>query len=53
VFALLGLAWLTGYALLAVRLATLLRRPTVRAALDAISGVVLVAVGVRLALERW
>ena len=53
VFALLGLAWLTGYALLAARLATLLRRPTVRAALDAISGVVLVAVGVRLALERW
>ena len=51
VFALLGLAWLCAYALLATRLSALLRSPRVKATLDAITGVVLIAVGARVALE--
>lgn len=46
------LAWLTFYALAVARIGDVLRRPSVRRALDAVSGTVLVAFGVRLALER-
>lgn len=48
----MGLAWLTSYALLVAQVGDLLRRPTVRRALNAIVGTVLTAFGVRLALER-
>jgi threonine/homoserine/homoserine lactone efflux protein len=48
----IGLVWLTGYALAAARGRAALQRPRVRAALDAISGIVLVGLGVRLAFER-
>ena len=51
-FNLLGVVWLTGYALAAARGGSLLKRPRIKQALDYVSGVVLVALGVRLALER-
>jgi threonine/homoserine/homoserine lactone efflux protein len=51
-FNVLGLAWLTFYAVVAARGRAFLQRPRVRAALDRLSGVVFVALGVRLALER-
>jgi threonine/homoserine/homoserine lactone efflux protein len=47
-----GLIWLTVYALAAARGRAALQRPRVRAALDYVSGVVLVGLGVRLAFER-
>jgi threonine/homoserine/homoserine lactone efflux protein len=52
VFSLMGLTWLCGYVLLATRLADALRRPRVKAALDSLTGVVLIGVGIRLALEH-
>jgi RhtB (resistance to homoserine/threonine) family protein len=51
-FVLITLVWLCGYALLAVRISAVLRRPSVKAALDRLTGVVLVGLGVRLAFER-
>jgi threonine/homoserine/homoserine lactone efflux protein len=51
-FMLIGLVWLCGYALAAVRIAAMLRRPAVKATLDGLTGAVLVGLGVRLALER-
>jgi threonine/homoserine/homoserine lactone efflux protein len=44
--------WLAGYALAVERAAGILRRPTVRRALDAVTGVVLTVLGLRLATER-
>ena len=44
--------WLAGYALAVDRASALLRRPLVRRVLDAVTGVVLVALGLRLASER-
>ena len=52
IFICMGLLWLTSYALLVARAGALLRRPAVRRALNAVTGTVLVALGVRLALER-
>jgi threonine/homoserine/homoserine lactone efflux protein len=52
VFIAMGLVWLTGYALLVAQAGTLLRRPSVRRVVNAVSGAVLTALGVRLALER-
>lgn len=46
------LAWLCGYALVAAKISDVLTRPAIKAALDRITGVVLVSLGVRLALER-
>jgi threonine/homoserine/homoserine lactone efflux protein len=46
------LAWLIVYALLASKAGGLLTRPRVRTALDRITGVVLIGLGVRLATER-
>jgi RhtB (resistance to homoserine/threonine) family protein len=51
-FVLMAVVWLVGYALLAARAASVFDRPRVKAAIDAVTGVVLVALGVRLALER-
>jgi RhtB (resistance to homoserine/threonine) family protein len=48
----MGLVWLTSYALLVAQVGSLLRRPVVRRVLNAIVGTVLMALGVRLALER-
>ena len=51
-FCVLTLAWLSGYAVVVARAGALLRRPGVRRALDALTGTVLVAFGVRLAAVR-
>jgi threonine/homoserine/homoserine lactone efflux protein len=52
VFALMTLLWLCSYALLASRITAILTRPSVKAALDRFTGAVLIALGIRLALER-
>jgi threonine/homoserine/homoserine lactone efflux protein len=51
-FALLAFLWLSFYALTLARLGQFLRRSTVRRSLEAITGSVLVALGLRLALEE-
>ena len=48
----LGVIWLLAYASLAARGRDLLARPRVKRALDRISGVALIGLGVRLAFER-
>ena len=48
----LGIVWLVVYALLAARARRVLQRPRVRSAIDAVSGLVLISLGARLALER-
>jgi RhtB (resistance to homoserine/threonine) family protein len=52
IFNLLGVVWLVAFALLVSRAGSLLRRPPVKRALDRLTGLVLVAFGVRLATER-
>jgi RhtB (resistance to homoserine/threonine) family protein len=48
----LSLAWLLGYAAVASRAADLLRRPRISAALERLTGAVLIGFGLRLAVER-
>ncbi len=52
VFVLMGLGWLSGYAWLATRAGGVLRRPRVQAAVQRVTGVVLIGFGFRLATER-
>lgn len=52
IFNALGVAWLAVYAVAVARFRAVLLRPRVRRALDAVSGTVFVALGIRLALER-
>jgi threonine/homoserine/homoserine lactone efflux protein len=52
VFATLTLTWLSAYALAVARASGLLRRSRVRRALDALTGIALVALGIRVAAER-
>jgi RhtB (resistance to homoserine/threonine) family protein len=52
VFVLMTLVWLCAYCVVAARAAETLQRPRVRAALDRVTGVVLIAIGVRLATEH-
>jgi threonine/homoserine/homoserine lactone efflux protein len=52
VFVLMTLGWLCGYALVAFKASSLLRRPRVSAAIDRLSGVILIGFGLRLAAER-
>ena len=52
VFSLMTLTWLTAYALVVARAGDVLRRPVVRRAIEAVTGAVLVALGLRLATER-
>jgi RhtB (resistance to homoserine/threonine) family protein len=52
VFVLMTLVWLCAYCVVAARAAETLQRPRVRAALDRFTGVVLIAIGVRLATEH-
>jgi threonine/homoserine/homoserine lactone efflux protein len=49
---LMGLAWLCSYAMLLDRMSSVLSRPAVKRKLEAFTGAVLVAFGLRLALER-
>ena len=51
-FVLMTVVWLSGYTLVAVKASTVLRRRRVKAAIDRVSGVILIGFGVRLALER-
>jgi RhtB (resistance to homoserine/threonine) family protein len=51
-FALMTVAWLCSYALVASKAAGLLTRPRVKAALDRISGCVLIGLGLRIATEH-
>ena len=52
VFCLLTLVWLSAYAVVVASVGDVLRRSSVHRALDAATGAVLVALGVRLAFER-
>jgi threonine/homoserine/homoserine lactone efflux protein len=52
VFVAMGLVWLTSYALLVARAGAVLGRPSVRRVVSSAAGTVLVALGVRVALER-
>jgi threonine/homoserine/homoserine lactone efflux protein len=51
-FCTLTLVWLTAYAVAVARAGDFLRRPSVRRAMEALTGAVLVALGLRLATER-
>ena len=52
VFALITLLWLVAYGVAVGHASGLMRRPAVRKTLDRITGVVLIAFGIRLAFER-
>jgi RhtB (resistance to homoserine/threonine) family protein len=52
VFVLMTVLWLGAYCLVAARAANTLQRPRVKAALDRVTGVVLIALGLRLATEH-
>jgi RhtB (resistance to homoserine/threonine) family protein len=52
VFVLMTVLWLVAYCLVAARAAESLMRPRVKAALDRVTGTVLVALGLRLATEH-
>ncbi len=51
-FCLMTLVWLSAYAVVVDRAGRWLRRPAVRRVIDAVTGVVLIALGLRLAAER-
>ena len=51
-FCSLGLVWLSAYSFAVARAGDLLRRPRIRRSLDALTGTVLVAFGIRLAADR-
>jgi threonine/homoserine/homoserine lactone efflux protein len=51
-FAAITLAWLVGFAVMASKAGGLLTRPRVKAALDRLTAVVLIGLGLRLATER-
>jgi threonine/homoserine/homoserine lactone efflux protein len=52
VFVIMTVLWLFAYCMVAARAAETLQRPRVRALMDRITGVVLIALGLRLALEH-
>jgi threonine/homoserine/homoserine lactone efflux protein len=52
VFCTMTLAWLTGYAFAVAKAGDFLRRARIRRAIEAVTGAVLVALGLRLATER-
>jgi RhtB (resistance to homoserine/threonine) family protein len=52
VFVAMGTIWLSGFALVASRASSALRRPRVKRALDRLTGLVLIGLGLRLATER-
>ena len=52
IFNVMGLVWLTAYAIVIAQGRKLLSRPRVKAAMDRVSGVVLIGLGIRLAIER-
>jgi threonine/homoserine/homoserine lactone efflux protein len=52
IFVTMTILWLIAYCLVAARLAQMLQRPRVKRVLDRITGVVLIALGLRLAAEH-
>jgi threonine/homoserine/homoserine lactone efflux protein len=52
VFVLMTVLWLCAYCLIAARATETLRRPRVKATLDRFTGIVLIAIGLRLATEH-
>lgn len=52
VFVLMTVLWLSAYCLIASRAAQTLQRPRVKAAMDRVTGTVLIALGLRLAIEH-
>ena len=52
VFVAMTAIYLSAYSLLAARLAATLQRPRVKAAMDRVTGVILIAIGLRLAAEH-
>lgn len=52
IFCLMTLVWLTGYAVVVAKAGDFLRRPRVRRTIDAVTGAVFVAFGLRLATDR-
>ena len=52
IFVAMTVVWLLAYTVVAARAAQMLMRPRVRAALDRFTGVVLIGLGLRLAVER-
>lgn len=52
VFVLMTMVWLGAYCIIAARATQTLRNPRVRSALDRVTGVALIAVGLRLVTER-
>jgi RhtB (resistance to homoserine/threonine) family protein len=51
-FVLITLVWLCTYALVAAKISSVLARPRVKAALDGLTGVVLIGLGIRVAFAR-
>jgi RhtB (resistance to homoserine/threonine) family protein len=51
-FVLITLVWLCTYALVAAKISSVLARPRVKAALDRLTGAVLIGLGIRVAFER-
>ena len=52
IFSAMTLAWLSAYAFVVAKAGDFLRRSRVRRAIDALTGIVLVGLGLRLAAER-
>ena len=52
VFVTLTLAWLSAYAAVVARAGNVLRRPRIRRAFEAVTGAILVALGVRVAVDQ-
>lgn len=52
VYCSITLVWLSGYAVAVAKLGAVLRRPVIQRAIEAVTGVVLTALGLRLAIER-
>ena len=52
VFVVMTVLWLSAYCVVAARAAETLQRPRVKAALDRVTGIVLIGLGVRLAIEH-
>ena len=52
VFVVMTAVWLSAYCVIAARAARTLQRPRVKAAMDRVTGIVLIALGLRLAIEH-
>jgi RhtB (resistance to homoserine/threonine) family protein len=52
VFVLMTVVWLSAYCLIAARAAETLQRPRVKAAMDRVTGILLIALGLRVAIEH-